>query len=226
MTPRGRTIIAPPKQIASQQTLSVLHLKTVGNNNNTYTYHLRKNSILSFPDAETQEAGGPARLPMDSPQRRRLPPLLRRAWYGINQAFRRRIARLGVTPDQFTVMRTLLEGDPCGLSQRQLSELISSDPNTVASLLERMESAGLIERKRHETDRRAHRIRLLTNGKRKYERAREEALALQAEILAVLPKTEREGFLENLSLIADRCRQAADGVRRPDRKALRDQPLR
>ena len=150
---------------------------------------------------------------MDSPQRRRLPPLLRRAWYGINQAFRRRIARLGVTPDQFTVMRTLLEGDPCGLSQRELSELISSDPNTVASLLERMEAAALIERKPHEKDRRAHRIRLLPGGKRKYARAREEALALQAEILAVLPKAEREGFLENLSMIADRCRQAADGPR-------------
>jgi len=147
---------------------------------------------------------------MDSPQRRRLPVLLRRAWYGINQAFRRRIARLGVTPDQFTVMRTLLESDPRGVSQRELSELISSDPNTVASLLERMEAAGFVERKPHEKDRRAHRIRLLANGRRKYEKAREEALALQTEILTVLPKAERESFLENLSLIADRCRLAAD----------------
>src|SRR5439155_16296318 len=95
-------------------------------------------------------------LPMDSPKRRRLPPLLRRAWYGLNQAFRRRIAHLGVTPDQFTVMRTLLEADARGLSQRELTHLISSDPNTVASLLERMEAAGLIERKRNEKDRRAH----------------------------------------------------------------------
>src|SRR5258706_62504 len=42
---------------------------------------------------------------IDAPERRRLPPLLRRAWYGLNQAFRPRIAHLGVTPDQFTEMR-------------------------------------------------------------------------------------------------------------------------
>ena len=92
-------------------------------------------------------------LPIDAPERRRLPLLLRRAWYGLNQAFRRRIAHLGVTPDQFTVMRTLLENQ--GLTQRELTELMSSDPNTVAALLERMEQAGLVERQSHEKDRRA-----------------------------------------------------------------------
>ena len=33
-------------------------------------------------------SAAPVVLPLDSPQRRRLPPLLRRAWYGLNQAFR------------------------------------------------------------------------------------------------------------------------------------------
>ena len=75
-------------------------------------------------------------LPIDSPERRRLPPLLRRAWYGLNQAFRRRIAPLGLTPDQFTVLRTLLESG--GITQSELTHLMSSDPNTVASLLARM----------------------------------------------------------------------------------------
>src|SRR5262252_8324247 len=104
-------------------------------------------------EAKPKDSGD---LPIDSPERRRLPLLLRRAWYGLNQAFRRRIAHLGITPDQFTVMRTLLENQ--GVSQRQLTQLISSDPNTVASLLERMENAGLLERQAHEKDRRAHRL--------------------------------------------------------------------
>src|SRR5687767_15369426 len=86
----------------------------------------------------------PGLLPIDAPDRRRLPPLLRRAWYGLNQAFRRRIAHLGLTPDQFTALRTLLEHKD--ISQRQLTTLMSSDPNTVAALLERMERNGLIER--------------------------------------------------------------------------------
>src|SRR5438552_9652309 len=112
---------------------------------------------------------------IDSPERRRLPPLLRRSWYGLNQAFRRRIAHLGVTPDQFTVMRTLLECEAGGITQRELTQIMTSDPNTVASLLERMESAGLIERKPHEKDRRARRIQLQPNGKRVYDQARQVA---------------------------------------------------
>ncbi|MEO8426961.1 MAG: MarR family winged helix-turn-helix transcriptional regulator [Verrucomicrobiota bacterium] len=152
----------------------------------------------------------PGDLPIDSPGRRRLPPLLRRAWYGLNQAFRRRIAHTGVTPDQFTVLRTVLEGDPDGLTQRQLTKLITSDPNTIASLLERMDVAGLLERKPHETDRRAHRICLKAAGKRKYTEIREIASALQAEALSVLPAEQRETFLENLSRVADACRAAAE----------------
>src|SRR5438874_6825302 len=105
-------------------------------------------------------------LPIDSPARRRLPPLLRQAWYSLNQAFRRRIAHLGITPDQFTVMRTLLETG--GITQSDLTNQMSSDPNTVASLLERMEKSGLLERRRHEKDRRARRLHLKSQGKRKY----------------------------------------------------------
>src|SRR5215813_4133378 len=105
-------------------------------------------------------------LPIDSPERRRLPLLLRRCWFNLNQTFRRRIAHTGVTPDQFTVMRTLLEGHPKGMTQRELTEQMSSDPNTIASLLERMEDNDLVERREHEQDRRAYRIRLKPLGKR------------------------------------------------------------
>jgi DNA-binding MarR family transcriptional regulator len=148
--------------------------------------------------------------PVDSPQRRRLPPLLRRSWYGLNQAFRRRLAHLNLTPDQFTVLRTLLEGDPLGITQRELSRLMSSDPNTVASLLERMEKAGYVQRQPHEKDRRAHRIKLLVSGRKAYEAARVIAVNLQVEVMAVLPEAGREQFLEHLALVADACRGAAE----------------
>jgi DNA-binding MarR family transcriptional regulator len=144
---------------------------------------------------------------IDAPDRRRLPLLLRRAWYGLNQAFRRRIAHLGLTPDQFTVMRTLLENE--GITQRRLTELMSSDPNTVASLLERMERAELIERQTHERDRRANCLRLGPAGKQKYRAARDVAVALQTEVLGALPARAREPFLEHLDTMADACRAAA-----------------
>src|SRR4030095_6568948 len=129
---------------------------------------------------KTQARGG---LPIDAPERRRLPPLLRRAWYGLNQAFRRRIMYLEITPDQFTALRILGEADGKGLSQRELTELMSSDPNTVASLVERMESNGLIQRKPHEKDRRAHRIKLLAKGRRTYATPHETAGKTQQEKL-------------------------------------------
>src|SRR3954469_5667530 len=140
-------------------------------------------------------------LPIDSPERRRLPLLLRRAWYGLNQTFRRRIAHLGFTPDQFTVMRTLLENQ--GMTQRELAHAMSSDPNTVASLLERMETARLVERRPHEKDRRAHRLNLTKAGRDKYLKGRALAVAMQAEVLSALPEKEREHFLQQLELVAD-----------------------
>jgi len=145
--------------------------------------------------------------PLDSPERRRLPPLLRRAWYGLNQAFRRRLAHLELTPDQFTVMRTLLEND--GITQRELAHLISSDPNTVASLVNRMAQAGLIERETHKQDRRANRLRLRSRGKIKYELARAIAVSLQAEVLEAIPAVRREQFLQDLDHLAGACKLAA-----------------
>lgn len=173
--------------------------------NNTYTYYLKPEIRMSKSKGKPKNSGD---LPIDSPDRRRLPLLLRRAWYGLNQAFRRRVAHLGITPDQFTVMRTLLENE--GITQRRLTELMSSDPNTVASLLERMEQAGLVERQAHEKDRRAHWLRVKPQGKRKYEAAREIAVSMQAEVLSALPVAAREKFLEELDVVAEACRVAAE----------------
>jgi DNA-binding MarR family transcriptional regulator len=170
--------------------------------NNTYTYYRPATFIIVVTTANQILSD----LPIDSPERKRLPPLLRRAWYGLNQAFRRRIAHLEITPDQFTVLRTLLEHD--GITQRELTLLISSDPNTVASLLERMETAGLIERKTHEKDRRANRLKVQPAGKRKYTEARAIAIELQKQVLSILPEEKREEFLHNLGLVADACREA------------------
>ena len=146
-------------------------------------------------------------LPIDSPDRRRLPPLLRRAWYSLNQALRRRIAHLEITPDQFTALRTLQENE--GITQTQLTRLMASDPNTIASLLERMETNGLITRQRHVTDRRAFSVRVLPLGRKKYEAARVIAIDLQASVLSVLPCSQRERFLSQLAKIADACRVAS-----------------
>jgi DNA-binding MarR family transcriptional regulator len=148
---------------------------------------------------------------IDAPSRRRLPILLRQAWFSLNQTFRRRLAHTGVTPDQFTALRTLHEHEPQGLTQSHLTRLIASDPNTIGALVERMESAGWIERAHHERDGRAYRLRLLPEGRIQFERARVIAVALQTEVLAGWTDQKREAFLRDLAWVGDQCRKAAEG---------------
>lgn len=136
---------------------------------------------------------------------KRLPVLLRRAWYGLNQAFRHRISPLGLTPDQFSILRWLSEGDPQGLTQRTLTDLMASDPNTITSTLARMEKSRLVTRVQHEHDKRANRVRLQPAGKRAFEKGRKLAMELQESVLEVLPATRRIKFLEELETIADAC---------------------
>ncbi len=184
------------------------------------------------PPSPTQGQPLPAPGPLPGgagvpPAPRRLPPLLRRAWFSLNQAFRRRIAHLRLTPDQFTALRWLDEAGSEGLRQRELIAQMASDPNTIASLLRRMERAGWVGRRPEPGDRRALRVRLSAAGRRQYQRARVMALALQAEVLAVLPAPEREPFLERLERVAEACRgaaeeggRAAEGEPAADRKPL------
>jgi DNA-binding MarR family transcriptional regulator len=141
--------------------------------------------------------------------------LLRRAWYGLNQAFRQRLAPLELTPDQFSILRWVSEGSPRGLTQRAITDLMASDPNTITSTLARMEAGGLIERLPHESDKRAHRVRLLPNGKRVFEKGRKVAMELQHQILGSLPESERAHFLGTMEVIADAC---ASATLRPSRR--------
>lgn len=144
------------------------------------------------------------KAPAGQAGQRRLPILLRRAWFGLNQSFRRRIAEAGLTPGQFTALRTLIEqGD---LTQRELTEVMSSDPNTIASLLSRMEKLGWIRRETHERDRRANRLHVTRMGRNKFAAVRPLAVDLQTRVLAVLPAAEREPFLASLEKVAEACR--------------------
>ena len=163
----------------------------------------------SWPGEFSYDSEANRRLPLDSPERRRLPMLLRRAWYGLNQAFRHLTVRAGITPDQFTVLRTLHEHDVAELTQGDLAERMSSDPNTIASLLQRMEQQGLIKRRTNPADRRAHALAVRPAGASKYRRVRQQAVALQKSVLVALPEASREGFLAELEILANACWQAA-----------------
>jgi DNA-binding MarR family transcriptional regulator len=149
-------------------------------------------------------------MPTYKPTRRRLPPLLRKAWYGLNQTFRRRIVQFGATPDQFTVLRLLVEGPATGVSQRELCTLMSSDPNTVTALIARMQERGLVERRTDDADKRARRVTVSKDGRALFRKLRAIAMNLQAEILKLLPEERHAQFLEDLETVAEKCRAMAE----------------
>jgi DNA-binding MarR family transcriptional regulator len=153
--------------------------------------------------------------PKFEPEPRRLPPLLRRAWYSLNQTFRKRVAHLDITPDQYSVLRWLQEGDPRGLTQQALTELMASDPNTITSIVYRMEKAGLISRHPHESDRRARRVRLERKGSEVFQTALGLAKELQEQVLESLPVSRRETFLRDLERVADACLAAQSAEQAP-----------
>lgn len=144
---------------------------------------------------------------------RRLPPLLRRAWFSLNQAFRQRLIPLGITPDQFTILRWLVEGDEQGLTQSELTRRMASDPNTITATVRRMETAGLLARSAHETDGRAKRVKVTIHGLAVFSQAQSLALNLQNIALESLTKTESDTFLEMLERVGDACVKEASSKR-------------
>jgi DNA-binding MarR family transcriptional regulator len=144
--------------------------------------------------------------------------LLRRAWYGLNQTFRRRIAGMGVTPDQFTILRWLGE-HPEGLTQRVLADLMASDPNTITAILTRMQKAGLIERRAHAQDARCNLIVLKDKGRTVHAKLQPLASDLQEQLLAAVPVSKQAEFLKQLESVC--AALDADDAAQPVRKARR-----
>jgi MarR family transcriptional regulator for hemolysin len=132
----------------------------------------------------------------------RLAPLLRRAWYHLNRAFRRRVTEHGLTPDRYTALRWLAEQGQ-GITQRRLAELMSSDENTIAALVARMEADGLIRRQAHESDLRCHALVVTARGQQIFARVQPIAQDLLDHLLSAVPSGERQGFLRNLKRLAD-----------------------
>ena len=139
---------------------------------------------------------------------RRLPPLLRKAWFGLNQAFRQRISPVGLTPDQFSVLRWISESPKGILTQTEITAAMASDPNTIASLVRRMEQSGLVTRGKHAQDGRARAVMLTQKGGEALQTASQIAIALQSSVLACLPASRRDTFLADLLTVGEACQAA------------------
>jgi DNA-binding MarR family transcriptional regulator len=134
---------------------------------------------------------------------KRLPPLLRRSWFNLNKAFRRRISHLNLTPDQFTALRWISEHRDDCIIQRELVDLMASDPNTVVSILNRLEKMDFIERQPSPNDKRVYHLKITPSGQEILDEALPIALSLQQEILKEITPEQLEEFTKTLNLIVN-----------------------
>ena len=129
----------------------------------------------------------------------------------LNYTLMRRLADLKLSPDQYVVLRWLAEAISAGLpglSQKDLCERMTSDPNTIAAMMGRMEKAALIRRVPDPADRRRRIVSPTAEGRKVFKIARERALALEKEALRGLSTAERTKFIDVLASLAQSCQDA------------------
>lgn len=88
---------------------------------------------------------------------------LGKAYQRVAQSAKQHLAPYGVTPVQYALLKVLWEHDL--QSGAELGERLLLDSATMTGLIDRLEHAGLIERKAHATDRRVNRVALTARGR-------------------------------------------------------------
>jgi DNA-binding MarR family transcriptional regulator len=114
------------------------------------------------------------------------------SWNGQRMAalFARSLEPLGLRPPHFGVM-TLIDAQP-GRTQQELVSSSMIDASSMVAILDDLEERGMVERRRHPTDRRKHAVHLTRRGAGALARARKVAVEVADEALAPLDPDERE----------------------------------
>ena len=116
----------------------------------------------------------------------------------------RRAAALGVTSAQWRVLAFL--GHEPGLKQVELAERLDVEPITACRIVDRLEEAGLVERRRDPGDRRAWRLMLTATAEPLVIRLRALAEEMAGEAFDGLG----QGELEQLRAALERIRDNID----------------
>ena len=106
----------------------------------------------------------------------------------------------GLTQRQFAVLEAV--SHRAGLTQTDLVRATGIDRSTLADLVARMTTKGLLDREKSTLDARAKAVRLSPAGEAALAAARPRVEAADKRIMGLLPKGKRDGFLELLAELA------------------------
>ena len=95
-----------------------------------------------------------------------------------------------LSPRQFQLLGLLHDDGPIG--QRELGQLMETDPSILVTLLNPLEAEGLLSRRRDPLDRRRHLVRLTDRGERRLATAARAQSEAEEELFAGRDKGQRE----------------------------------
>jgi MarR family transcriptional regulator, transcriptional regulator for hemolysin len=124
----------------------------------------------------------------------------------LRRHYDRRAAALGVTTAQWRALAWI--GHQAGLKQVELAERLDVEPITAARIIDRLEEAGLVERRPDPVDRRAWRLELTDKAKLIHDRLTDLAEEMASEALAGFTFEEMESLRAKLALIRDNVSRA------------------
>ena len=107
----------------------------------------------------------------------------------LRRSFDERARAMGVTRPQWRVLALLKRFD--GSTQVTVADMLDVEPITLGRMVDRLQDAGLVERRADPADRRSWRLHLTTEGEQKIEALRPTALALFDDAMAGLDEAQR-----------------------------------
>jgi len=114
----------------------------------------------------------------------------------LRRNFDRRLQSLGLTQAQWRAIVNIARTE--GMSQTALAECLEIQPITVGRLIDRMESAGWVERRSHPLDRRAVQLYLTPKSQPILEEIHARAADLTAECVAGVPVAAQKQLFDHL----------------------------
>lgn len=117
------------------------------------------------------------------------------------------LAPLGLRPRHLVALTVLR--DLRGCSQQDLAKTLEMDSTNVVGLLNDLEAANLIERRRSPEDRRRHIVELTDVGAEQLAKAEFALAAVEDEVLGALDKDQRETLYTLLYQASSRTEPAA-----------------
>jgi len=114
--------------------------------------------------------------------------------------FSEHLATLGLSPRVWGALNVLdSEG---AITQHALGRCVGMDPSSMVGTIDELESKGLVERRPHPSDRRAHALHITKRGRQTLAEGRKIARRAGAELLAPLDQSEREELHDLLLRLA------------------------